>query len=173
MNFRTFAMLAGIVLTGTACSSSSSSNPVLVALDSAGCDVEAAITGGIGQSIVSACKGTGTAAACSAAYQTALGNVNLCSVQVSSAAALVAGVKSFKKIGDVTAADLSKAKGSVKAQVAKPMGLVGSIACPIAVNTIMGYLTAQIPLACGCTVSLTASQADVDLVNACQIAVPL
>lgn len=140
----------------------------MTALNSAGCDVESAITSTIGGAVLSACQGSGTAAACGAAFQTSLGNVNLCAAGIP-AASLSKDAK-WTKVGDVTAGDLSQGKGKAKLST---MGVVGAIACPIAVNTIMGYLTSQIPLACGCTVSLTASQADQAIVAACEAAVPI
>lgn len=167
------AIALAVLLTGAACTSSSS--PIMTAVNSVGCDVEAAITGSIGSAVVNACKGSASSATCGGAFQSALGNVNLCLAQVPSLAPSFVGVKVFTKVGDVTAGDIAnaKAKGGVKANAIKPMGVVGNIACPIAVNTIMGYLTAQIPIACGCTVSLTASQIDTAITSACEAAVPL
>lgn len=168
-------ILAGALMLAVGCkTSSTSTNPVLTAIESAGCDVESAVTGAIGTAVVSACKGTGTAAACGAAFQTSLGNVNFCAIPLPATAsvALLANPAVWKKLGDIPASAL-KSTGGVKPQNMSPMGLVGNIACPIGINTSMGYLTAQIPLACGCTISLTASQIDSDLTTACEAAVPI
>lgn len=160
-------ILAALGILASGCKSSTP-NPVLTALDSAVCDVETTITGAVGAAIVNACKGTGTTAACGAGFQSALGNVNLCAMPLPST---LAGTGA-KTIGSITQSQIDAAKKAGVKSLA-PMGIVGSIACPIAVNTGMGYLTAQIPLACGCTISLTASEADADLTAACIAAIPL
>lgn len=150
--------------------------PVLQPLQVAACDVETAVTSAFGSAIVADCGGT-NAVACGGAFQAALGNVNMCAQPVPtppvSADSKIAAPK--MTIGDVTSQQIAAAKGgrTIKSDAAKPMGIVGSIACPIAINTVLGFLTGAIPQACGCTKSLSASATATDLTAACVAAVPL
>lgn len=52
-------------------------------------------------------------------------------------------------------------------------GIVGNIACPIAVNTIIGYLTNSVPATWGCAQGSSVSQLTSVLTQACEAAVPM
>lgn len=160
-------LLSFLVL--NACTQKPDPGAILKPIQDAGCAVESAITGGFGSEVVSACAGT-DAIACGQAFQSALGNVNLCQTPLPQQPPQVAASPApvWKKIGDVPADALKSDKLK-----AVPMGIVGAIACPIAVNTVLGLLTAQIPPACGCKQSLSASQMGSALLSACVAAVPL
>lgn len=166
---KAFIFLATLAIVIGGCKSST--NPVVQALNTAGCDVESAMTTAFASAVVVACKGTGTAEACGSAFQTSLGNVNLCATPVPSSMKVASLTANWKTIGDIPGSALKK--GAVKADALAPMGVIGGLICPLGINTVMGYMTAQIPLACGCTVSLTASELDSDLVAACTAAIPL
>ena len=127
-----------------------SGGPVMNPIQAAVCDVESVITASAGSLIVAQCGGTDIVA-CGNAMQTALGNANLC------AQAQIANVS----------------KAQMLAGKAKPEGVVGAIACPIAESAVMGFLTAAIPAACGCTKSMDAGALGALLVSACIAAVPI
>lgn len=149
---RFLVLILGLMLGLSACKSASAP-PVLTAVESAVCDVESSITGVFGSQIVTACGGpTSAAAACGAAFQTALGNANLCSAPVAA----------------VTVSQIATAKAKFA-----PKGVIGSVACPLAIGAVFGVLSTQIPSACGCTQSLSASSLDSLLVSACEAAVPI
>lgn len=138
------------LLTGCPSNSGGTTSPVLTPIADVGCVVEQAITSGFGSLVVAQCAGT-NALACGAAFQVALGNVNLCATP---------------QVAQVT-------KEALMSKAAKPQGIVGSIVCPIALNTVMGLLTATVPAACGCTQNLSASAISGLLNAACVAAVPL
>lgn len=169
-----FFALSFLCIGLTGCPGSSGTNPILTPIQDVGCAVESAITGGFGSLVVAQCGGTNTAA-CGAAFQSALGNVNLCTTPLPQATAQAAVAKDatggWKTVGDIPASALSTP--GVQSKAVKPMGIVGGIACPIAVNTVMGVLTAQIPAACGCTTNLSASAISGLLTQACVAAIPL
>jgi hypothetical protein len=153
---------------------------VLTPIKATGCAVQQAITGAFGAEVVTECAGTDPAG-CGEAFQEALGNVNLCTAPLPQAApapglapqSVVAVV--WKTVGDVPA-DALKAKppsGGLKAQALKPQGIVGAIACPIAINAGLGLLTAKVPAACGCKQNLSAGQLGAALSAICVSAVPL
>lgn len=152
MRYLIFALLLMI----TACTSSSTSSGSMNPITAAGCDVETAVTAGFAGSIATAFT-CSNQAAIQSSLQTALGNVNLCAANPSVAA--------------VTSAQITAKKALAKA--ASPMGIVGSLVCPLAINTIVGFATAQIPTAWGCTASASASDIVAALTTACVAAVPL
>lgn len=82
-------------------------------------------------------------AAIQASLLVALGNANLCKLVVPPA-------------------------GAVKTQ-----GLVGSLACPIAVNTIIGFLTNSVPTTWGCAQGASVSALVLSLTAACEASVPI
>jgi len=147
-------------------------SPILQPVESLGCGVESAITEGFGSEVVSQCGGTDPAA-CGQAFQAALGNVNLCAAPLPAPPAQLTQsfVSGWKKVGDVPKEAL-KSSG-MKAQAFTTQGIVGSIACPIAINTVLGLLTGVIPKACGCTKNLSASQLGDALGAACVATVPI
>ena len=151
-----FVALAAIIFALAGCKSSSP-GPVLNPVTAAVCDVESTITSATGALIVSQCSGT-DAVACGAAIQSALGNANLC------AAPGVSGISSAQ-IAQFQA-DKAAGKSPVK-------GVVGNLACPLAESAVMGFLTAAIPSACGCTKSIDAGSIGGLLVSACEAAIPL
>ncbi len=167
-----FLIMSLAILFLGACTKSGPS-PILQPIADAGCAVESAITGGFGAEVVSACAGT-DAAACGAAFQTALGNVNLCQAPIPAPPAgtlKAADAPEWKRVGDVT---FDQLKGKAKASAAvMPQGIIGAIACPMAVQTVLGLLTASIPTACGCTKNLNAGQMGSALIAACVAAVPI
>lgn len=168
-----FAVLAVGLITGCAWFKSAPVQAVLQPVEAVGCSVETAITGDFGAEVVAECQGTDPAA-CGQAFQTALGNVNLCNLSLPQPAnALAASAPKWGKVGDVTDGDLKAGKGAVKAQAVKAQGIVGAVACPVAINTALGLLTGVIPQACGCKNNLSASQVGQALNLACQAAVPI
>ncbi len=134
---------------------------ILTPLQSAGCGVETAITGAMGAAVVSDCAGT-DAVACGQGFEVALGNVNLCSTPLPSGFATT-----WKTVGDVPA-DALKVKN-----IAGKMGVVGNVACPIAIDAALGLLTGQVPKACGCTKNLSAGQMGTTMISVCEMAVPI
>lgn len=146
---------------------------VLEPIKAAGCAVESAITSGFGAEVVSECGGT-NAVACGQAFQVALGNVNLCAAPLSVPAGLTVKTvtATIKTVGDVTNQDLKKSK-EAGPEAVKTMGIVGAVACPIAINAGLGLLTGIVPAACGCTKNLSASQLGIALTAACVAAIPL
>jgi hypothetical protein len=139
------------------CTKSSSGGGTVTPIQAAGCDIETAILGGASGAISSALSCTNSAAI-QASLTTALGNANLC------AAPGVAAVSSGQ---------MSAAKASMKSAAAKPMGVIGNIACPIAISTIMGFLSNSIPSAWGCSASASAAGVSAALVSVCEAAVPI
>lgn len=151
-----FAIFAIFMFAMVGCKSSSP-GPVMNPVSAAVCDVESTITAATGSLIVAQCGGT-DAVACGGAIQVALGNANLC------AAPGVSGVTSAQ----MSQMKADKAAGKVVAQ-----GVIGNIACPLAESAVMGFLTAAIPSACGCTKSVDAGSIGAMLVTACEAVVPL
>jgi hypothetical protein len=149
-------------------------NPV----QSAGCAVETAVTTAAAGSIMQALSCTNESAI-EANLMTALGNVDMCATPLPAVPAAPSALMSakalpkFTKIGDITAGDLQSAKAQPKALLAKPMGIVGAIACPIVVNTVIGFATSEIPSAWGCSASAGADTVGSALTAACEAAVPL
>lgn len=133
-----------------------------------GCDVESAITGAAGSAIASAISCSNQAQVASD-IQNALGNVNLCNAGVAVASLASDGPK-WTKIGDVSKQDIDAAKSSKKLS---PMGVIGNVACPIVVNTLLGFATNSIPASWGCSASTSASSLGQTIVSACELAIPL
>lgn len=128
------------------CTKSSTSS--LTPIQAAGCDVESLVTSGFASAVASALTCTNTTQI-QTDLQTAFGNANLCQGQVAAA----------------TMAQL-KAKGVSK-------GIVGSIACPIAINTAVGYLSNSIPTTWGCSAAATAASLSATLTTLCEGAVTI
>ena len=122
--------------------------PILTPIKDIACDVEKAVSGGLGSTIA-------TSLSCahpeivSSELQAAFGNANMCATPIvqPSGMAVMAQAK-WKTIGDIPG-DALKQKG-MKAMAA-PMGVIGSIVCPMAVQSAVGYLSNSIPVAWGCT----------------------
>lgn len=178
MKFLALFLMATVFLSGCTKTATGTMNPI----QSAGCAVETVVVASAASS-VSSILSCSNQSAIAASLTTALGNVNLCATPVASAnatAAMIASAKVAPKwstLGDVTAGDLngagSQVSGQAKAQVAKPMGIVGDIACPIVVNTVIGFATSAIPSSWGCTGSASADSVSAALTAACEAAVPL
>lgn len=151
-------------------------NPVLSPIQDAGCAIETAVSGGLAGAVSGAlqCSHPDVVAQ---QLQSAFGNANLCQAPVPAPAqaALVAGVApKFSKVGDVSDADLKAAKSGLHANMVKPQGVVGSVACPIAINAAVGFLSNSVPAAWGCTgPNATISGLVSALTAACVAAVPL
>jgi hypothetical protein len=141
------ALLGGCTSSTTTTTSGGSMSPI----QAAGCDVETAILGGAAQAVATALN-CSSVTYVQASLTTALGNANLC------ANATVSSTK----------AEALKAKS-----VMKPMGIVGNLACPVAVNTIMGFLSNSIPPGWGCSATANASALSAALTAACESAVPI
>jgi hypothetical protein len=143
-------------------------------VQSAACDVETAAVGGVAQSIAGILN-------CSAPDQitasllTALGNVSFCSTSLQAPSSLaavkaLAAGQSWQTIGDI---HLSNGKPmSLKAQDVQAQGVVGAIACPIIVNTVVGYLTSAIPSSWNCSGSANAGSVGSAITAACIAAIP-
>jgi hypothetical protein len=165
---KAFITLAIFGLILSACKSS----PVLNPVQSAVCDVESTITSATGSLIVSQCAGT-DAVSCGNAIQTALGNANLCALPLPTG--VVTGLTATPKltVGSITQAQIDAAKKSMGLKTLAPMGVVGNMVCPLAETDVLGFLTAEIPVACGCTKNIDAGGIGALLVSACEVAIPL
>lgn len=161
-------LILSLFILGAACTKTSTGT--VSPIDSAGCAVESVITGALASTIAGAITCSNSTQIASD-IQTALGNVNLCSAGLSSPSVAALTAK-WTKIGDVSKQDIDNAKG-VKAQVVKPMGIVGVIACPIVVNTLLGYATNSIPTSWGCSSNTSAATLGATIISACEVAVPL
>lgn len=139
----------GLFLAGCTSSNSGTVTPI----QAAGCDVESAILGGAAGAIASALSCTSTSAI-QASLTTALGNANLCAAP---------------GVAAISAASMKSAKSAA----VKPQGVIGNLACPIAVNTIVGFLSNSVPSAWGCSASASASALAATLTSVCEAAVPL
>jgi len=167
--------LATLAVLAVACKSTATNSGVLGPLTSAGCDLESGLTSSFGAALAGA-TGASDPVACGAALQSALGNANLCATAVPSASVASQGVAKaavaapkYATLGDIPASALHlPVKGAqIKAQVVAKLGIIGSIACPIADSAIVGLLTGAIPAACSGSTPLTASAANAALVTAC------
>jgi hypothetical protein len=143
----TMAFLGGCPKTATAPTGTMSP------IQTAGCDVETAILGTAASAVASALSCTGSAAI-QASLTVALGNANLCASPIVSGTTMAA----------------LKSEASAKA---KPMGVVGNLACPIAINTIVGFLSNSVPTTWGCSATSSASALVSVLTAACESAVPI
>lgn len=80
---------------------------------------------------------------------------------------------------DVVAADLQKAFGNANlCQAAsvklKPEGTIGDLACPAAIQIVVGFLSNSIPSTWGCSGPNATMQGLIDVAtNACKAAVPV
>ena len=143
------SLLISLMFVGGCTSSSGSMTPI----QAAGCDVESAILGGAATAIATALS-CSSVSSVQSSLTTALGNANLCS---------------SSQVASVTASSLKAAKSAA----VKPLGIVGNLACPIAVNTIVGFLSNSIPSAWGCSASTDAASLSTALTAACEAAVPI
>lgn len=155
------------------CPKSSPPPPIIQAAENVGCAVETSLSNSFGTSLANSCQGN--AAACGPALLVALGNVDLCGQPVPAApagsqmATLLAANPKWQKIGDIPASALQGQAGKeLKAQVVHQLGIIGSVVCPLAVGSVLGFVSAAIPPACGCTQSLSASAVDAAFVAGCQ-----
>ena len=114
-----------------------------------GCDIESAV-------VAAEASAVSTLLSCTNVTQvqqdmmTALGNANLC------AAPGVAAVSS------------AQMKSAVSAK-----GVIGSLACPIVVNVLIGYASSAIPSTWGCSTGSSAQSLSAALTAACVAAVPI
>jgi hypothetical protein len=121
-------------------------NPILTPVQQVGCDIEKAVT-------TSFASGVGAALTCGniiqiqADLQKAFGNANLCSGMTTTT--------------------------SKDAKAVHTMGIVGNLACPVAVSAALGFLSNSIPANWACSASASASTLGTTLVTLCETAVPL
>lgn len=141
--------LFAIVVLVAGCTSSS---PTVSPIVDAGCTIETAITAGMGASVATALN-CSNASAIQASIQMALGNVNLCASSTTAQSTAAAQVKLNTKLTN--------------------KAIVGDILCPIALNTIVGYLSNTIPSAWSCSQSATVTALQQALTAACESAVPI
>ena len=146
--FSCFLVCAGVTVMGSSCSktATTTTTAVLTPLEDVGCSIETAVTGGMASTVASALTCTNVAAI-QASLVTAMGNVNICA-----------------KAPAVTV----QSKGLVKTQ-----GLIGNIACPIAITTVVGFLTNSIPTTWGCSANATVAALTTALTAACEAAIPI
>ena len=185
--FTGFLCLIAVAFALCACSlfkstttTSAGTTVTLTPLGGAVCAIESSAAGGIAGSVAGALACSNQAAIV-ASLEAALGNANLCGASLPAAAPAVAGLKAmavlpqWKTLGDVPASALVKTavSGQMKAQAVKAMGLVGGIACPIVINTAIGFLSNSVPAAWGCTTSTTIVTVQGALTAACEAAVPI
>lgn len=153
-----------------------STNPALTPIQQAGCYIETAITGGAAGAVASALTCTNQAAI-QASLNTALGNANLCATPVPPAAPATPATQSkvapkWQTIGDITKDDVAAA-GQVQSKAVVAKGVIGNIACPLAINTIVGFLSNSVPSAWGCSQSSSMASLVTALTSACELAVPI
>lgn len=146
-----YLLLVLLVLAG--CKSNQPS-PIIQPIKDMACAVEKSVAGGIAQAVASSLT-CAHSDVMQADLQAAFGNANMCAapVPVPAPAPGVASAMAapmWKTIGDVPG-DALKPKDGMKAQDVKPMGIIGSIACPIAVNSAIGFLSNSLPEKWGCT----------------------
>lgn len=171
MRLLTFALLGSALFLA---SCTKSGGPVLSPIQEAGCAIESAVSGGMA-SVVSSSLQCSHPDVVAQQLQAAFGNANLCAAPVAAPAnaAMLAGQK-FSKVGDVSAADLDAAKSGMHANAVKPNGIIGNIACPIAINAAIGFLSNAVPAAWGCSgPNASISGLIGALTAACETAVPL
>jgi hypothetical protein len=152
-------------------------NPVLTPIQQAGCAIETAVTTSFSGGVATTLSCTNQAKI-KTDLQNAFGNANLCQAPVPQptsqpGTASLVKAKIWSTVGDVTESDLKEAKGAGLSKALKPQGLVGNIACPIAVSAAMGFLSNIVPSSWGCSTSASASALDTTLVTLCETAVPL
>jgi len=121
-------------------------SPIITPIKDVGCAIESAVTGSISQVVATSLNCTNQAAV-QASLQSAFGNANLCAT-----------------------ASMAK-QASLKSD--RPKGVIGDLACPVAVSAAMGFLSNQVPTTWGCSVGATASALSAALVAACEAAIPL
>lgn len=135
--------------------SCTTTQPTMNPIAAVGCDVETALTTPLAASVAAVFSCTNQSAI-QASFQTALGNANFC------AQPGVAGT---------TTAQIEAAKTAIKDGVNK--GIIGSVICPLAINTLVGLATPSIPASWGCSASASSSTLLQALTVACVAVVPL
>ena len=161
-----FLVLAIFAL-GLAGCTSGSMNPV----QQAACDVEKVALTSVSQVIAGALN-CSAPDAIEANLEVALGNVSFCQTPLQAPSALatvkaLAAGQGWQTIGDI------KIPGNgVKSLAVEPQGVVGAIACPIIVNTVLGYMTSSIPSAWKCSASSSAGSVSAAITAACIAAIP-
>lgn len=144
-------ILAPLFLFGlTACPKSSTGS--LSPIQQAGCDIETAINASFSTAVAAALTCSNTAAI-QASLATAFGAANLCTGQVASA----------------TTTQLNAAKSAA----VKPNGIIGNLACPVAVSSALGFLSNAIPSSWGCSATASASALQATLTALCEGAVTI
>lgn len=122
---------------------SATSKSALTAVEQAACNEETAAIGGFASQIATTLN-CSSQPAIVASLTTALGNANVCKYLPAASSGMV-----------------------------KTQGVIGNLICPIAVSTVVGYMTSQIPVAWGCTVTTQASAVVASLTTACETVVPV
>lgn len=158
-------------------SSTSSSGTTTVTLTPVGgvvCDIESTVATGLAGSIASALNCTSQSAIVSS-LEAALGNANLCGVSTSSSVAQAQIFKAevavlnpaWKTLGDIPASALGQSS-AIKSKAVFSKGVIGSIACPIVIETSVGYLSNVVPTGWGCTSSTTMASIESALTTECE-----
>ena len=136
----------------TLCGCTKTATGSMTPIQAVGCDIQTLVTSGLAASVATALSCTNQTQI-QTDLQSAFGNANLCAAQAVSTA---------------NAAQVKAAKAA-----AKPMGIVGNIACPIAINTVIGFLSNSVPTTWGCSASATAAALSSALTAACETAIPI
>lgn len=173
-------LLIPVLLAFVGCTSSTTTTPSggsMSPIQAAGCDVETVLLGGASSAVATALSCSNTTAI-QTSFTTALGNANFCATPIPPTTASGSAAKAktaepvWTTIGQIPVSALH-AGTSVEAKAVKTMGVVGSIACPIAINTVIGFLTNSVPAAWGCSATASAAQLETVLTAACEAAVPI
>lgn len=135
-------VVLGLTFAVAGCTKSSSGGAVNPIKD-AGCQAETLVTGAAAGVVASSLTCSNTAAI-QASLQAALGNINYCAQN----SAVSVQVKASKSL-------------------IKTEGVIASLVCPIAVSTVMGFMTSQVPATWGCTNAADAGVVSVALTAAC------
>lgn len=144
-----YLSLAILCLGVMACKSSTSSS--ISPIQAVGCDIETAVIGAEAGAIATLLT-CANQTQISTDLQTALGNANLCAQP------------------GVAAVSMPQLKAKASA---KPMGIIGNIACPLVINVAIGYATQAVPASWSCTTGASAASLAAALTAACETAVPL
>lgn len=128
-----------LVIGGCTKSGSGSINPI----KDAGCQAETLVTSAAA-GVVASSLSCSHSDAIQASLQAALGNVNYCAANVA------------------MAAQAKMSKDAIHTE-----GVIATLVCPIAVSTVMGFMTSQVPPAWGCSVSGDAGVVSAALTAAC------
>lgn len=176
MKFLAFTILALVMCACSAFKSTSSTGVVtLTPLGGVVCDVESTVATEAAATIAAALNCTAQSAIV-ASLEGALGNANLCGAAIPASSSLLQAKLAlsgqWKTVADIPKSALKPAvKGEVKSMAVKPMGVVGTIVCPVVINTSIGFLSNTIPAAWACSVSNSASTVESALDAACEAAI--